>query len=109
MNRKAIVGGQREIEPVVIGSESRAPDDVRHCEDRSILEEGISVLDACHSRHSLDARGSEVLSSYSSERDSTRGVEKVVAQLPSKRRLYRQPRCREPHHGREQMIETTSG
>ena len=30
MNRKAVVGGQREIDPVVIGSESRAPDDVPH-------------------------------------------------------------------------------
>src|SRR5215217_3397817 len=109
MKWKASVGRQREIDPVVIGSESRTLDDVRHCENRSILEERISVLDTCRSRHSFDACGGKVLSSHPPERDSTRGVEKVVAELPSKRRLDCQPRCHEPHHGREQVIETSSG
>ena len=109
MNRKAIVGRQRDIDPVVIGSESRAPDDVRHGENRSILEEGISVLDTCRSRHSFDACGGKVLSSHPPERDSTRGVEKVVAELPSKRRLHGQPSCHKPHEGRDQVIEMTSG
>ena len=64
MNGETVAGRQREIDPVEIRSESRAPNDVRHLEDRSILEERISVLHACHSRHSLDAGGGEVLSSH---------------------------------------------
>ena len=108
MNGKTIVGWQRKIDPVVIGCVSGAPDDVRHLEDRSVLEDGISVPHARHSRHSLDACGRKVLSSHAPQRDSTRGVEKVVAELPSRRRLYRQPRRHEPHDGREQVIEKAS-
>ena len=99
VNRKAVVGRHREIDPVVIGCVSGAPDDVRHGENRSILEERISVLDTCRSWHSFDACGGKVLSSHPPERDSTRGVEKVVAELPSKRRLDRQPCCHEPIMG----------
>ena len=92
-----------------MGCVSGAPNDVRHLEDPSILEDGISIPHAGHSRHSFDACGGKVLSSHPPQRDSTRGVDKVVAELPSKRRLYRQPRRHEPHDGRDQVIEKTSG
>ena len=109
MNGNAIVFWQREVNPVVIGCVAGAPNDVRHLEDPSILEDGISILHAGHTRHSFDACWGKVLSSHSPQRDSTRRVDKVVAELPSQRRLHRQLRCHEPHQGREQMIETTSG
>ena len=109
MNGNAIVFWQREVNPVVTGCVAGAPNDVRHLKDPSIREDGIPIPHACHSRHSFDAYWGKVLSSHPPQRDSTRGVDKVVAELPSKRRLYRQPRRHEPHEGRDQVIEMTSG
>ena len=42
MNGIAVLDRQLEIDPVVVGCVSRAPDDVRHIEDPSVLEDGIS-------------------------------------------------------------------
>ena len=71
------------MNPVVIGCESRAPDDVRHLEGPSILEDGTSVPRPRHSRHSFDACSGEVLSSHPA-RGYLEGVRKVVAELSSR-------------------------
>jgi uncharacterized protein YndB with AHSA1/START domain len=81
VNGNAVVRREREIDPVMVGCESSTPDDVRHLEDSSILEHGISVPPPRHSRHSLDARSGKVLASHAAEREPARRVERVVANL----------------------------
>jgi hypothetical protein len=83
VNGEPVANGERQIEQVIIRPESSAPDNVRDVEDRSILENRIPVPASGHARYSFDTRSGKILSSYPSERNPTRGIDEVVAELSS--------------------------
>src|SRR5262245_116915 len=52
-----------QVDPVEVGAESRAPDDVGHVDDGAVLQYWYAVSDADRPGHAPDARGREVFRS----------------------------------------------
>jgi len=99
----------REVDPVVVRRESGAPDDVRHLEHPSVLEQGVPIAHPDGAGHPLDPGSDDVLTANPPERDATRRIEKVVTELSSGRGSHRQPGRRQPHDRCQQPVGDASG